>query len=194
MIFLSRDHSAMVSVSATVRVAVGGLRVVRMSRFFGDSIVRAIAGIGAAVSVERVRDGLGSESPRYCIASDNAANASTINLNKSVQKLNFSVPFDSEFHVNTSSDDRVFAFKILEERHRVFRRCDIPVFRKNDRRKSSSRWILVWVLSPILVGFLKRVKLITSSILAITVVTIIRSVFIDNGLEIGAFLNVVSHH
>ena len=67
--------------SVTVTVAVGVLRVVRMSRFFGDSIVRTIAGIGAAVSGDRVRDGLGSESHWYCIASDNAANSKTYLLN-----------------------------------------------------------------------------------------------------------------
>lgn len=108
-------------ISVTVRVATGALRVVRMSGFFGDSIVRAIAGIGAAVSGERIRDGLGSESRWYCIASDNAANSFTVQLNKSFQKFNSSVHFDSEFHAHTSSEDRVFAFKILEEGLRVSR-------------------------------------------------------------------------
>ena len=62
----------------TVRVATGVLRAVRMSRFLGDSIVLAIAGIGAAVRGERVRDGLGSESRWYCIDSDNAAKIKTL--------------------------------------------------------------------------------------------------------------------
>ena len=100
-------------VSVTVRVAVGVLRL-RTSRFFGDSIVRAIAGIGAAVSGERVRDGLGSESLRYSIASDNAANSNT-------ELENLSIKSDNKFDVYTSSHDRVFAFKILEEGLRVFR-------------------------------------------------------------------------
>ena len=44
-----------------------------LSRSLGGSIVPTIAGVGVAVSGERVRDGLGSESLWYRIASDNAA-------------------------------------------------------------------------------------------------------------------------
>lgn len=172
--------------SVTVTVAVGVLRVVRMSRFFGDSIVRAIAGIGAAVSVERVRDGLGSESHWYSIASDNAANSNA-------ELENFSFESNNKFDVYTSSDDRVFAFKILEEGERVFR-CDIPL-RRNDRLKSSSLWISVWVHSSILVEFLKRVELIAFNIFAsLERGLIIRSVLIDHGLEIEAVRKHISIH
>ena len=141
---------------------------VQMSRWFGVSIVLTIAGVPVAASGEGVRDGLGSESLRYDIASDNAA---ILNITL----VNGSSLLDAIYtETHSSSEDRFFSIKILEEGLRVFRYVGGGITIQ-DRLKSSPHWILVWVLSSILVHFLKRVVLFAENIAII--ILIIRSVF-----------------
>jgi len=67
--------------------------------------------------------------------------------------------------------------------------CVRPLNFVSDRLKSSSKRILVWVLSSILINLLKRVEFIAYEIFASLSCTSVRPVFSDDNLVSIASLN-----